>query len=249
MSVLRSGSLAAWAAAFFAGRVSLDQAVDAVTGSDAPHQVVGLPGAEFDAVPLQQALVAWRRTGASVRVVLPVAGDVRGLAGPGDFRTAALEAGETALGPGLGLVPEIVDFYPSSAPTTVLWHAYLTEPIAPDYLSVADAQFDLTTAIRESASALAAADVAGSGDDVVETLRDARRAGERLNLPPGFPPRAVALVAQAERLQAVLDLALADPAGGAIDRMGMAARTSALRPLATAVRRARVAGYNAEAHD
>jgi hypothetical protein len=47
----------------------------------------------------------------------------------------------------------------------------------------------------------------------------------------------------------VLDLALADPAGGAVDRMGMAARTSALRPLATAVRRARLAGYNAEAGD
>src|SRR3954468_1051940 len=82
-----------------------------------------------------------------------------------------------------------------------------------------------------------------------DPLRAPRRAGERLTLPPGFPPRAVALVAQAERLQAVLDLALADPAGGAIDRMGMAARASALRPLATAVRRARVAGYNAEARD
>jgi hypothetical protein len=31
--------------------------------------------------------------------------------------------------------------------------------------------------------------------------------------------------------------------------MGMAARTSALKPLATAVRRARLAGYNAEARD
>jgi hypothetical protein len=59
----------------------------------------------------------------------------------------------------------------------------------------------------------------------------------------------VALLAQAERLQAVLDLALSDPAGGAIDRMGMAARTSALTPLATAVRRARLAGYNAEVRD
>jgi hypothetical protein len=55
----------------------------------------------------------------------------------------------------------------------------------------------------------------------------------------------VALLAQAERLQAVLELAFADPTGGAIDRTGISARTEALRPLATAVRRARLAGYNA----
>jgi hypothetical protein len=72
-----------------------------------------------------------------------------------------------------------------------------------------------------------------------------RRAGEQLNLPPGFPARAVALIAQAERLQAVLDLAARDPTGGAIDRTGISARLGALRPLATAVRRARLAGYNA----
>ena len=87
--------------------------------------------------------------------------------------------------------------------------------------------------------------MAGRTAGVADPLHEARRAGERLNLPPGFPARAVALVAQAERLQAVLDLALADPIGGAVDRAGIAARTAALRPLATAVRRARVAGYNA----
>ena len=48
----------------------------------------------------------------------------------------------------------------------------------------------------------------------------------------------MALVAQAERLQAVLDLAALDPVGGAYDRTGMAARREALRPLAVAVRRA-----------
>jgi hypothetical protein len=59
----------------------------------------------------------------------------------------------------------------------------------------------------------------------------------------------VALLSQADRLQAVLDLALADPIGGAVDRAGMAARAEALRPLATAVRRARMAAYNAGVAD
>ena len=247
--VVRSGPLAAWAAAFFAGRVSVDQAADAVTGSDAPHQVGGLPAYDVELVPLREVLISWRRTGGCVRAVLPVAGDVRGLPGPAAFRSAALEQGEAAVGAHLGVIPEVVDYAPSSAPPTVLWQAFETEARPPDLLPVADAQYELTTAIRESASALSAADVAGWVDDIADTLHDARRAGERLNLPPGFPPRAVALLAQAERLQAVLDLAFTDPTGGAIDRTGIAARASALHPLATAVRRARIAGYNAEARD
>jgi hypothetical protein len=245
--VVRSGPLAAWAAAFFAGRVSLDQAADAVTGADAPHQVGGLPAFDVELVPLREVLVGWRRAGGSVRAVLPVAGDVRGLPGPAAFRSAALEHGEAVAGAGLGVVPEVVDFAPSSAPSTVLWQAFLVDPAPPDHIPVADAQYELTTAIRESASALSAADVAGWIDDIADALHDARRASEWLNLPPGFPPRAIALLAQAERLQAILDLAFSDPTGGAIDRTGIAARTSALRPLATAVRRARIAGYNAEA--
>jgi hypothetical protein len=244
-----SGPLAAWAAAFFAGRVSVDQAADAVTGSDAPHQVGGLPAFDVELVPLREVLIAWRRASGSVRVVLPVAGDVRGVPGPAAFRGAALELGEGVAGRGLGVVPEVIDHAPSSAPPTVLWQAYPVEAAPPDYVSVSDAQYELTTAIRESASALSAADVAGWIDDIADTLHDARHAGERLNLPPGFPPRAIALLAQAERLQAVLDVAFTDPTGGAIDRTGIAARTAALRPLATAVRRARLAGYNAEALD
>ena len=208
-----------------------------------------MPAFDYELVPLREALIAWRRAGSCVRAVLPVAGDVRGLPGPAAFRSAALEHGEAIAGGGLGLVPQPISYAPSSAPPTVLWQAFEAEPAPPDHLSVADAQYDLTTAIRDSASALSAADVAGWIDDIADTLHDARRAGERLNLPPGFPSRAVALLAQAERLQAILDLAFSDPTGGAVDRTGIAARAAALQPLATAVRRARVAGYNAEARD
>lgn len=225
--------------------MSLDQVVDAVTGDDAAHSVAGLAGFDDETVGLREVLVAWRKSGAPIVAVLPAAGDVRGVPGPTPFRTAALEAGEAAFADGVGIVPEVVEHGPSSAPTTVVWQAFATEPAPPDPLSLADAQYDLSTAIRESASALMAAEVAGTMADIADALHDARRAGEHLNLPPGFPPRAVTLLAQAERLQAALDLAFADPAGGAVDRTGVAARTDALRPLAAAVRRARVAGYNA----
>ena len=247
MARLRSGPLAAWTSAWLAGRVGPDEVADAVSSGDAPHQVGGLGGFDAELVPLHQVLIAWRHTGEPVRVVLPVAGDVRGLPGPAAFRSAALEAGEAVYGGGVGIAPEVVEYYPSSAPPAVLWQAFDIDQPPPDHLQLSDAQFDLTTAVRESASALSAADVAGWIDDIADDLHDARRAGERLNLPPGFPQRAIALLAQAERLQAVLDLAFSDPTGGAIDQHGIAARRDALRPLATAVRRARVAGYNAAA--
>jgi hypothetical protein len=55
------------------------------------------------------------------------------------------------------------------------------------------------------------------------------------------------MLAQAERMQAVLDLVADDPIGGAVDTHGVGVRAGALRPLATAVRRARLTAYNATA--
>ena len=241
----RSGIFAAWANAWLDGAVGADDVLAAITADDPPHAIAGTDGTDG---LLIDALLLLRRDGGPVRVVLPVPGDVRGLPGPEEFRAAALEAGEAVCGRACAFVPEIVDHYPSSAPDTVSWRYYRIEPAPPDYLAVTDAQHDLSVAIRESATALVAADVTGTGgssDDVATALGRARRAGEHLDLPPSHPQRAVALLAQAERLQAVLDLAVADPLGGAVDRFGAAARDATLRPLATAVRRARLAGYNA----
>jgi len=242
---LRCGPLAAWSAAWLAGRVSTAQVLRAAAGTDGPHQVGGLSPFEEELVPLSEVLIAWRRAGGPIRLVLPVAGDVRGLPGPAGFRSAAIEAGEAVYGAAVGIAATVIEHAPSSAPPTVRWHAFQVEPAPADFIAVPDAQYELTTAIRESASALSAAGVAGATVDIADALSDARRASEHLNLPPGFPSRAVALLAQAERLQAFLDLAARDPTGGAIDRIGIATRGDALRPLATAVRRARVAGYNA----
>jgi hypothetical protein len=241
---LRSGPLAAWMSAWVAGDVGPDEVVDAVTLDDAPHEVTGIA---LEDLPLRDVLTLFRREGAPVRLVLPVSGDVRGVPGPAEFRSAALEAEEAVCAGAIGLVPEVTDYWPSSAPSTVVWHAYVIDPAPVDHVQLGDVQFELTTAIREAATALTAADVAGGAADITDALRDARRAGEHLNLPPNFPSRAVALLAQAERMQAVLDLAADDPSGGAVDRFGMSARDSALRPLAVAVRRARLAGYNAGA--
>ncbi len=245
MSTQRCGPLAAWARAWIAGVVSLDQTVDAVSGSDAPHVVAGLPGFEHDDVPLRELLILWRRSGDRVAALLPVPGDVRGVPGPAPFRAAALDARGAVVAGGVGVVAEVTDFSPSSAPSAITWRVHAVDPLPPDHLDVREAQHALTAAIRESAEALLAAEVAGSNANVAELLSGARRAGERLNLPPGFDPAAVALLAQAQRLNAVLDLVSSDPLGGAVDRAGIGARSDALRPLAHTVRRARLAAFNA----
>lgn len=239
----RSATLAAWARAWVDGQASADDLIAAVTGSDPPHEVVAADGTLLGG--LGEALRALRASGGPIRVVLPVPGDLRGLPAGEPFRSSAGAAGEAVVAPGLGLVPEEINYFPSSAPPSMRWYLHPVDSAAEDYVSVSDAQHDLAIAIRACTTALTAADVAGSRDDLLTALGSARHAGEHLALPPGHPQRAVALIAQAERLHAVLELALLDPAGGAVDRFEMAARDASLRPLATAVRRARLAGYNA----
>ncbi|HSY16321.1 MAG TPA: hypothetical protein VK816_10060 [Jatrophihabitantaceae bacterium] len=240
------GPLVAWTSAWLCGQAAFDDALSAVDGLGLRDHSAGTALPATGRRPsLSEVLIIWRQARATVRLVLPVAGDVRGLPGPARFRSAALEAGQAVFGGGLAVVPEWLERSPSSAPPILAWHLHEVDEPPVDFLSVSDAQHDLTESIRECASALSAADVAGWVEDVREQLSDARRAGERLNLPARFPPQAVALIAQAQRLAAVLDVAESDPTGGAIDRTGIAARAGALRPLSIAVRRALLAGYNA----
>ena len=243
---LHGGPLAAWASAWLSGQAAFDDVLSGVGGHALMDHTGDLAFTSLERpTSLSEVLIAWRQARAQVRLVLPIAGDVRGLPGPAQFRSEALDAGEAVFGGGIGLVPEMISHHPSSAPPSCLWHVFDVDEPPVDFLSLADAQHELIETIRESASALSAADVAGWIEDVREELAGARRAGERLNLPSCFPQRAVQLIAQAERLAAVLDVATSDPTGGAIDRTGIAARADALRPLTVAVRRARLAGYNA----
>ena len=242
---VRSGVLAAWTSAWLAGEAAYDDVVARVTGDDEPHRVTGLPGVAGE-TPLGWALPVLReRSPEGVRAVLPVAGDPRGLPGPGPFTTAALAAGEAVVGRGLGLVPRVTEHGSVADRTcTVLWTAYeLVEPV-PDPLTVPEAEHDLTAATRDAASALAALDVASWRPEVADELARMRR-GVTPELPPGHDGRAVRLLASADRLAAVLDLARADAPGGAVTGAEARARDDALRPLATAVRRARQAAYNA----
>ncbi len=244
-TAVRSGTLAAWTSAWLAdaGAVSADEVIRSVTAGDAPHRVRGLFGSDAEQ-PLSAAVIDWRRRGQPVVLVLPVSGDLRGLPPEADFRTAAFEAGAAVLGGGLGLVPERVEYHPSSAPPSITWHAFDVGSATAEYVGVAEAQYELAEAIRTSAAALSRAGVTDWQSDGGERAARVRMSGDLLDLPPGYPGRAVSLISQAMRMRALLALAVDSP-GGAVDLASTSLRATELRSLATATRRALLAGYNA----
>jgi hypothetical protein len=233
------GQFAAWSSAWLQGTAAFD---DVLSHARVPGALVVDHTVGGTLTSVGEVLVEWRRGGeSSVRAVFPVPGDVRGVPGPAPYRVSALEAGASVVGSTLGLVPERLARTPSSASDLIRWHVYGIDAPPADFVQLEDAAHDLTECVRESASVLAVGDPGIWSADLREELSDARRAGERLSLPVGFPQRAVSLLAQAERLALVLELAHSGATPTAHDA---AARADALRPLATAVRRARVAGYN-----
>jgi hypothetical protein len=237
-----AGRFAVWATAWLSGRCSYDEALDALLGSTA-HRVAGLPGTE-EAVPLGWALTALRGLGERrFRLVLPVAGDVRGLPRVPGLSSLALESGQAAVGDRLALVPEEI------GPEAIAWTAFDltgTEPAAPPVegtLRSVSGQLDL--AVADTARALVGLDLARWNPEVPALLADLARTTGAPGLPADHEPLAVSVLGRAQRLAAVLDLAMADAPGGAVNQVQAAARDDALRPLARAVREATVAAFNA----
>lgn len=243
-NVRRCAQLAAWGSAWLTGTVAFDDVLDAVTGSG---RQVGGPGFEPGPHPVGTALAEWKRAGTPVlTLALPVAGDVRGLAGPPGFRDTALAAGEAVYGRGFGLTVLPGRDTPSSAGRELVWHRAEVGELPPDPVSMADAEHDLAESIRETASLFAQRGMTSWLSDISPALSDARRAGERLHLPASHPPRGVRLIAQAERLSAVLSVVDSDGTAQLTAR-AVTERSQALAPLRLAVRRALLAGYNAPA--
>lgn len=237
-----AGRLAVWATAWLTGRTSYDEALDAVTGHTA-HRVSGLPGTA-GAVPLGEALSALRGLGeARLRLVLPAPGDVRGLPAVPGLALPALAAGQAAVGDRLVLVPE-----PLGA-EVVQWTAFPLDGIAPPpppaegTLRAASGALDL--AITDSARTLTELDLARWHPEVPELLAGLARPKPAPGLPDDHEPLALSILGRALRVAAVLDLAMADAPGAAVNHAQAARRDAALRPLAAAVREAVTAAYNA----
>jgi hypothetical protein len=236
---LPAGRFAAWATAWLTGRCSFDEALDALTG-DTAHSVSGLPGVE-GAVPLGTALAALRGRGERrFSLVLPVPGDVRGLPRAPEVTAPALAAGQVAVGDTLALVPQPL------GSEMVSWTAYpLSVPAPPPVegtLRRASGELDL--AVGDAARTLAGLDLARWHPEVPALLAGLARPASAPGMPADVDPLALSVLARAQRLARVLELAMTDAPGAAVTTSQAAARDEALRPLSDAVRAARVAAYN-----
>ena len=228
-----SARFALWFSAWATGAASLDDARDAIVADDAAHDVAGLPGAE-DVVPLILALGRLRSGGTTgAGIALPVPGDPLGLAGPSDFNTHALDAGEGVVfaGADIGLVPR-------RAGAGVVWSYYAatSRRQVPD---PAEADTSLRQAVLIAANTLADLDVARWRPEVADELMALRQTAD-FHFPDGMTPRALKLVSLSTRCRTIVDLALADE-GGAVSATEAERRRAALSPLDHAARRALVA--------
>ncbi|CCG03979.1 hypothetical protein [Blastococcus saxobsidens] len=237
-----AGRLAVWATAWLTGRTSYDEALHAVTGN-AAHRVSGLPGTD-GAVPLGEALSALRGLGETrLRLVLPAPGDVRGLPAVPGLAPLAVEAGQAAVGDRVVLVPEPL------GQGVLQWTAFPIDGVAPPpppaegTLRASSGALDL--AITDSARTLAELDLARWHPEVPELLAGLARPKPAPGLPDDHEPLALSILGRALRVAAVLDLAMADAPGAAVNHAQAARRDAALRPLTAAVREAVTAAYNA----
>ncbi|MFC4589066.1 hypothetical protein [Sphaerisporangium corydalis] len=227
-----SATLVAWGNAWLAGHVGLDEAVDRLERAAGPQVV----STEVTETPLRGFLADLRVEGmTALRLSLPAPGDPLGLTGPPPFTMAAVDAGQaaTAVLPGrcLGLVPS-PDLRGSSY-SGVRWTLMEARAAVPDVPGLADAEHELTSAMRSATDALLSVDGPREGQPSIRTADD--------GLAPGYPPRAHRVAALTARLASVLRLA--DERG--LTSGQIAVRGQALRDLDRAVRRARVAAHNA----
>jgi hypothetical protein len=237
-----------WSSAWLAGAAAPDDVLDALTPWADAHDVVAadeataattdLPAPGAPVSSLTFLLAALRRAPrAAGRLVLPVAGDIRGLPGPGSFTAAAIAAAEGVLygEAGLGVVPSPI------ADGVLRWTVHtVPTPVPPaEYVPLGEAEHELRAQVRESTSILTELGVARHRPGVREEIAAALRARPAAQWPAGMPGRVLRVLQQADEVEAILAAAFADDPGGALSASAATARREALRPLATAVRVAR----------
>ncbi|WP_297599456.1 hypothetical protein [Mycobacterium sp.] len=243
-----SVSLSLWANAWLAGKAAPDDVLDALSVW-APKQSVtaydsvaaghtGLPWPDVhDAgtVTLLQTLRAavGRPTSTpgapplmrgTINMVLPVPGDVRGLAPGTQFERDALAAGEAIIitkphspASAVGLVPEFLYQDDDDVPDhetgladlcALAWTVY-SLPAAPilDHYDLGDAEYTLRSAVRSAADALGAIGLGSAATEVddprglVEQLLESAR---QHRIPDHAPSRALRVLENAAHVDAII---------------------------------------------
>ncbi|OBF80887.1 hypothetical protein A5791_07130 [Mycobacterium sp. 852002-51163_SCH5372311] len=273
-----SVSLSLWANAWLAGKAAPDDVLDAlslwaptqsVTAYDAVaagHIGLSWPDVhDAGTVSLLQTLraaVGPARTHGTVNVVLPVPGDVRGLAPGTQFELDALAVGEAVIvtdpddaATAIGLVPEFTYCEAGSGDdppelSALSWMVYsLPGASAYEHYELGDAEYALRSAVRSAADALgsiglgcAASDVADPRGLVEQMLESSRQH----RIPDHASPRALRVLENASHVDAIIAVSAGLsrlPTGNSSSETQIA--SDALRPLAAVVRSARMAAVSA----
>lgn len=243
-----SATLTVWASAWLAGAAAGDDVLDALTAWAPMHQVhaadrvaagsTGLPGPDDGTVGPATLFAPLRASAAAqLRLVLPTAGDVRGLPVGTAFADAALRAGQGVLadGAGLGLVPV------AEGQETLRWRVFAVphDVAAAEHVGLGEAEHGLREAVRESARALTELEVARDDRNARSRVSAALRRRPALAWPRGTPPRSLRVLDTADEVAAILSAAAVDAPGAALSARVAERREDLLRPLWTAVRTAR----------
>ncbi len=236
-----------WASAWLHGSAAPDDVIDALHTWAQRHEITAadddtarqleLPGPHDVPTSVVGLLAAARRAGAhGGRLLLPVSGDIRGLPPAEDLTPAALRAGEVTvlIGADLAVVPEPV------ADGVLRWVVFRPGPLPPaEEPLLAEAEHGLRGAVRQAATTLVDLDVARHRPGVRDEIAGRLETRIRPSWPAGMPGRALRVLEQADEVEAILAAADVDDPGGALSAPAAAARSAALRPLATLVREAR----------
>jgi hypothetical protein len=283
-----------WANAWLAGKAAPDDVLDALSLL-APRQSV----AAYDAVAAGHTGLPWpdvndagtvcllqtlrgaigrstTSTRGTINVVMPIPGDVRGLAAGTQFQRDALAAGEAVIishptdpQTAIGLVPDftysdIEDGDETGEPElcALTWMVYSLPEVPPfDHHELGDAEYALRSAVRSAADALSEMGLgSSSGVDnprgLVEQLLESAR---QHRVPDHAPTRALRVLENAAHVDAIVAVSaglsrLPDRMTAASEIVGPQSSsedqlaTDALRPLTAVVRSARMAAVNAILH-
>ncbi len=268
-----SASLSVWANAWLAGSAAPDDVLDALSLWAPRHLVAaydsvtaghtGLPWPDLDdasAVTLLQMMrTTAARSGAdapAIGIVLPVPGDVRGLAAGTQFESDALAAGEAVVvtgdrGSAIALVPEF-DYGEDESetdeapPRVVVWTVYSLPGVQPpNHLDLGEAEYALRSAVRSAADAFGAirpgfdvADPRGMVEQILEYARAHR-------VPADAPARALRVLENAAHIDAILTVSSGLMPIGTQMLSDAQIATDALKPLSAVVRSARMAAVSA----
>lgn len=273
-----SVSLSVWANAWLAGMAAPDDVLDALSYWAPKHSVTaydsvaasatGLPWPDLvdaGAVSLLQTLRTAAGPGAtepSIRLALPVPGDVRGLPAGTQFQRDAVTAAEAIVVSGagsIGLVPdfefdelEVEDEFDRD-PCGLSWTVYsIPDTSTPaERVDLGEAEYALRSAVRSAADALGALRAGAAEIDVedprglVEQVLESTRMHR---LPDHAPNRAVRVLENAAHVDAIISVSAGLIPIGLHSSTEVQIANDALRPLSTVVRSARLAAVDAVLH-